>query len=84
MWFKLLYPKISALIEKIPVLAGKIATWLLIVFMLCNMVVSGLALIRYDEREKGVEATAKWQVWMDEHYDDSGMEKIYPNAKTVK
>ena len=83
-WFKLIYPKISALIEKIPVLAGKIATWLLIVFMLCNMVVSGLALIRYDEREKGVEATAKWQVWMDEHYDDSGMEKIYPNAKTVK
>ncbi len=83
-WFKLIYPKISALIEKIPVLAGKIATWLLIVFMLCNMVVSGLALIRYDEREKGVEATAKWQVWMDEHYDDAVMEKIYPNAKTVK
>ena len=84
MWFKLLYPKMSALIEKIPVLAGKIATWLLIVFMLCNMVASGLALIRYDEREKGVEATAKWQVWMDEHYDDAVMEKIYPNAKTVK
>lgn len=83
-WFKLLYPKMSALIEKIPVTAGKIATWLLIVFMLCNIVVSGLALIRYDEREKGVEATAEWQVWMDEHYDDAGMEKIYPNAKTVK
>lgn len=82
-WFKLLYPRASALIEKIPVLAGKIAAWLLIVFMLCNIAVSGLALIRYDEREKNIEASDKWQVWMDEHYDDAKMEKIYPNAKSA-
>ena len=25
----------------------------------------------------------KWQVWMDEHYNDAKMERIYPNAKTV-
>lgn len=82
-WFKLLYPRASWLIEKIPVVIGKIATWILIVFMLCNMAVSGLALIRYDERGKNVEATSRWQVWMDEHYDDAKMEKIYPNAKTI-
>ena len=82
-WLKLIYPRASALIEKIPMVIGKIATWVLIVFMLCNMAVSGLALIRYDEREKNVAAEAKWQVWMDEHYDDAKMERIYPNAKTV-
>lgn len=82
-WFKLLYPRASWLIEKIPVVIGRIATWILIVFMLCNMAVSGLALIRYDERGNNVEATSRWQVWMDEHYDDAKMEKIYPNAKTV-
>lgn len=83
MWLKLIYPRTSALIEKIPMVIGKIVTWVLIVFMLCNMAVSGLALIRYDEREKNVAAEAKWQVWMDEHYNDAKMERIYPNAKTV-
>ena len=82
-WLKLIYPRTSALIEKIPMVIGKIVTWVLIVFMLCNMAVSGLALIRYDEREKNVAAEAKWQVWMDEHYNDAKMERIYPNAKTV-
>ena len=82
-WFKLLYPKASALIEKIPVVTGKIATWLLIVFMVCNIAVSGLALMRYDERENNIEASEKWQVWMDNHYNDAKMEKIYPNAKSV-
>ena len=81
-WFKILYPKISGLIEKIPVVIGKTVTWMLIVFMCCNVVVSCMALIRYDERGRKVEATQSWQVYMDEHYDDAKMAHIYPNAKT--
>ena len=81
-WFKILYPKISGLIEKIPVVIGKTVTWMLIVFMCCNVVVSCMALIRYDERGRKVEATQSWQVYMDEHYDDAKMARIYPNAKT--
>lgn len=80
-WFKLLYPAISGLIERIPVLAGKLATWIIIVFMICNMAVSFFALVRYDQRDKDVPAEVQWQVWMDEHYGDERMEKIYPNAK---
>ena len=82
-WFKVLYPGISGLIEKIPVLAGKILTWVLILFMCCNIFVSCMALIRYDERDKGVKATKSWQIYMDEHYDDTKMQRIYPNAKGV-
>ena len=81
-WFKILYPKISGWIEKIPVVIGKTVTWMLIVFMCCNVVVSCMALIRYDERGRQVEATQNWQVYMDEHYDDAKMTRIYPNAKT--
>ena len=44
---------------------------------------SGMALIRYDEREKGIEATEAWQIYVDEHYDDAKMQRIYPNAKGV-
>lgn len=83
-WFKKLYPKISSLIEKISVLPGKIITWILIVFMVCNMAVSSLALLRYDERQRGVPAEQSWQQTMDERFDDARMERIYPNALTVE
>ena len=82
-WFKVLYPISSKWIEKISIKPGKIITWILIVFMICNMAVSSLALIRYDERSKGVVATSTWQNIMDAHYDDAKMAKIYPNAKKV-
>ena len=34
------------------------------------------------ERGRQAEATQSWQVYMDEHYDDAKMVRIYPNAKT--
>ena len=79
-WFKVLYPFVSSWIEKIPVKAGKWITWVLIVFMCCNILVSCMALIRYDERRSGVEATQSWQEIMDERFTDERMGKIYPNA----
>lgn len=83
-WFKRLYPIVSRAIEKLPVLWGKLLTWGLIVFMSCNIVVSCMALVRYDERGRGIEAKSGWQEWVDVHYDDEKMDRIYPNAKTVE
>lgn len=83
-WMKLLYPKFSRLIEKIPIKAGKILTWVLIVFMCCNMAVSALALIRSDQRVHGMEAEHGWQEVMDERYDDAKLKQIYPNALNVE
>ena len=80
-WFKKLYPRISGLIEKIPHLAGKIITWTLIIFMCCNIVVSCMALIRYDERGNDVKSDRARKTYMDEHYGDEKMQLIYPNAK---
>lgn len=79
-WIKWLYPPISGLIESIPDKIGKIITWALVVFMVCNIAVSMLALIRYDQRSDGIEAAASWQSVMDEKYDDAVMQRIYPNA----
>ncbi|MDD3222858.1 MAG: hypothetical protein EOM34_00445 [Clostridia bacterium] len=79
-WFKLIYPVISDMIEKIPVIIGKVLTWMLIIFMCCNILVSVSALIRYDERSKNIQAEDGWQSWVDTHYDDSRMAQIYPNA----
>lgn len=79
-WFKLIYTRLSKVIEKIPVKFGKITTWILVVFMIANVLMSCFALTRYDQREKGIDAKQSWQVWLDKHYDDEKMMRIYPNA----
>lgn len=83
-WFKHLFPPISKWIEKIPMKFGKIMTWCLIIFMIINMAVSSLAMIRMGQREQNIAATSSWQEWMDAHYDDETLARIYPNAKSVK
>lgn len=59
-------------------------TWVLIVFMSCNIVMSCLALIRYDQRSNQIEAKNQIEVWLDTHYDDVTMQRIYPNAIEAK
>lgn len=83
-WFKCLYPFLSRMIEKLPVLFGKLLTWGLLLFMCCNIVVSCMALLRCGERQQNIAAQKSWQSWIDEHYDDARMEQIYPNAISVE
>ena len=79
-WIKGIYPKLSGLIEKIPVKIGKYLSWGMILFMCCNMVVSSMALIRSTQRKEEIPAEQRWQKVMDERFDDERLEKIYPNA----
>ena len=83
-WFKKLFPFFEKGIEKIPIKIGKMVTWVLIVLMSCNIMMSCLALIRYDERSSQVEAKNSLQIWLDQHYDDKTMQRIYPNAIEAK
>lgn len=85
-WMKLLYPRLSAWIEKLPLKMGTAICNVLIVFMIVNCLVSALALARYGERqsESGTEQTGSaLEEFLDEHFDDERMERIYPNAKIV-
>lgn len=83
-WLKLAYPLISRYIERIPMKAGKIFSWILIVFMAADILVSGMALTRFSSREQGQPAQTDWERLMDERFDDERMERIYPNAITAK
>ena len=47
------------------------------------MAVSFLALVRQDERSRGVPAQSAWQEVMDERFDDERLNRIYPNAIKV-
>ena len=80
-WLKLFYPFLSKLIEKVPIKAGTVLSWIFVVFMVFNMAISGLALARYSNRAAGNPADNAIEHFLDEHYTDERMEIIYPNAK---
>lgn len=80
-WLKLLYPGASRLIEKIPPVAGKVLTWLVVLFMSLDMLVSGLAIGRYVQRKTGETPYTAVGDFLDQIYPDSFIERIYPNMK---
>lgn len=87
-WLKIIYPRLSWLIEKIPVKQGKIIFNCLIVFMIFNMLISSLALARYTARNTvsaAAESSAQNPVdaFLDSRFPDERIERIYPNAKLV-
>lgn len=85
-WIKMLYPVFSKWIERIPKKKGIVLTWILIVLMSVNMLISAMALGRYSERNKKEEGAVQnvtvenaVDAFLDEHFPDERMERIYPN-----
>ena len=83
-WIKVLYPPMERCIEKIPPLLGKIATWVILLVMLCNGVLTAGAMCRYTQRQTDPEATNILQAYLDEHYGDELMERRWPNMKLTQ
>lgn len=80
-WIKVIYPRLSALIEKIPVKPGRILTWALTAFMVVDVAVSAMALGRYDARAHDIPARNAVEELLDRRFDDERMERIYPMAR---
>lgn len=84
LWLKALFPLLERWIEKIPARIGKTLTWILFAFMLANTVVSACAVARMSQRHEAVPASGKADVFLDKHYDDERLNKIYPNMVFVQ
>ena len=80
-WVKIIYPKLSALIEKIPPMTGKIVTWVCMVLMACDLAISGMALLRYVERKEGSPARNIVEEYVDYQCPDEYVEIIWPNMR---
>ena len=79
-WVKEIYPRISGWIEQnVSSTYGVALTWVIVVFMLLNSLVSGAAVLRMAQRYEGVPATSAWQQLMDRYYPDDKLAKIYPS-----
>ena len=82
-WLKILYPKFSGWIEKIPVKIGRIITPIAVILMIGNILISGMALARYSDRQSHPEPANAVEEFLDTHFDDERIDHIYPNAKIV-
>lgn len=78
---KFIYPFLSNLIEKIPIRVGNVLTIILIIFMVFNIVISVTACLRQSERAKGMSPSNKIEVFLDKHYPDKKLDRIFQNAK---
>ena len=80
-WIRYGYPLVAKLMAN---LKKHILPWMtvvLTVFMAVNMGLSALALARYDARTSGIAPANQLDVFLDEHFDNARMERVYPNAK---
>ena len=80
-WLRKGYPLVARMMNALKQHIKPWMTVLLAVFMAVNMTLSGLALARYDSRTSGIPAQNSVDVFLDAHFDNARMEKVYPNAK---
>ena len=83
-WIRYGYPLVAKGMNKLKTHIRPWMTAALAVFMAVNMGVSALAMARYDARTSGVEAATPLAFFLDAHFDNARMERIYPNAKKVE
>lgn len=80
-WIKDIYPRMSKWILKIPNNFGKVLTVLLVVFLLFDGIISAMAVKRWSDRMKGINATGSLQIYLDEAFPDDKMKSIYANME---
>ena len=80
-WIKWMFPKLSAAIEKIPPVVGKVITWVVLVLLVLDCIISGAALLRYVDRIEHPEAANILIRFLDQNYPDSMLEKTWQNLQ---
>ena len=80
-WIKDIYPRMAKWILKIPNKVGKPLTWVLLVFMVFNSVMTLFTSLRWTARREGIEPRNAFEAYLDEHYPDERMQKIFANAE---
>lgn len=78
---KYIYPFLSKVVEVILYKISKVITWVCIVFIVFDFVISAAAVYRQSQRYDNIPATNEIQKFLDEKYPDSFMKEIYPNMK---
>ncbi len=78
-WMKLLYPPISRLVEKIPPVTGKVLTWIVLVLLILDAILSAGAMLRYVARQSDPIAHNAVEQFLDMAYPDKFIQWLWPN-----
>lgn len=74
-------PRIEKIRENISKINFKILTSTICIFMMFNITISCLAANRQRERRNNIEAENKIDIFLDKHYPDEYMDKIFANKR---
>lgn len=82
-WVKILYPPLSRLIERLPVVPTKIVTWFLVVLMAFNGLFTMKVMLRFNDRQQGIAPANRLEAFIDEAYDNNFVKNRWPNMIVV-
>lgn len=83
LWVKFVMPLSEKLISKIPMKLSTVIVWAFIVFFIFDAILSATAAFRMNERKENLPPSNQYEAFLDEHFDDERMHKIYANSKEV-
>ena len=83
-WVKCVYPLFMKLIHKIPLKFGKVLFWVLFILIFADIVLSCEAVSREHARWNDIQPRNSFEVFLDEHYTDEFLSKVYANAQKVE
>ena len=81
LFVKAVFPFLRKLLDKMQGRGWQIACGVLTVFMAVNLVVTSAAITRWRTRDEEPRPSNAAVQWLDEHYDDQAMERIFPNME---
>jgi len=80
-WIKVFYPVFIDFIGKMPLKPRIFVTYVMMIFMIFNVTVSGAAVYRGSQRAQNIPAHNSVEVYLDNHYPDAFLSEIYKNMK---
>ncbi len=83
-WVKLILPIADEIVEFLPMNLNHVLIWAFIAFFIFDASLSAAAALRMNERKEGLEPSNRIEIYLDEHFPDERMHKIYANSKPVK
>lgn len=83
LWIKIVMPGMNNLFTKISIPHEHALIYAFVVFFVFDCTLSASAAIRMNRRDEGVPADTKISQFLDSHYPDEKMQKIYANSKQV-
>ncbi|MBR1810812.1 MAG: putative ABC transporter permease [Clostridia bacterium] len=83
-WVKIFMPLADKTFDALSGNIIHIAVWVFVAFFIYDSFLSGTAAMRMNRREQGVAPRNRYEAYLDAHFPDERMHKIYANSRDVE